>query len=61
MKNWVSEVSPEKGNLKQTPEPQKSMNWKKSKDAELEHDILKKAIGIFQERSMKYVFIKNHE
>jgi hypothetical protein len=31
---------------------------RKLKDAELERDILKKAIGIFPKRSMIYVFIK---
>ena len=39
---------PGKGNLKQTPEQAKIHKLeKKLKDAELERDILKKAIGIF--------------
>ena len=39
---------PGKGNLKQTPEQAKIHELeKKLKDAELERDILKKAIGIF--------------
>jgi transposase len=54
---------PGKGNLKLTPEQEKIHELEKRlKDAELECDILKKAIGIFfQERSMIYGFIKNNE
>ncbi len=41
-------IFPGKGNLKQTPEQAKIHELeKKLKDAELERDILKKAIGIF--------------
>lgn len=39
---------PGKGNLKLTPEQEKIYELeKRPKDAELEHDIIKKAIGIF--------------
>lgn len=52
---WCKEVEefgagsfPGNGNLKQTPEQERiSILEKKLKDAELERDILKKAIGIF--------------
>ncbi|WP_242400756.1 IS3 family transposase [Flavobacterium indicum] len=54
---------PGKGNLKLTPEQEKIVELeKKLKDAELERDILKKGNRhFFQERSMKYKFIKHHE
>jgi hypothetical protein len=56
------EVFPGNGNLKQTPEQERIEELeRKLKDAELERDILKKAIGIFPKRSMIYTFIRNNE
>ncbi|WP_348825757.1 IS3 family transposase [Flavobacterium aestuarii] len=67
---WRKEVEvfgegsfPGKGNLKLTPEQEKIHELeKKLKDAELERDIFKKSNRhFFQERSMKYTFIKDNE